>query len=364
MFSAILASVLIISMMVPASASIVPTELIAVLAPGESSAGFVTGGGWIDTQTGAYKPVVITITNGSFETGDYTGWTLWEGDPAVPSYGTWGIAQHGQVANFGDPLFDYYDGIYNLVNTDGAPITFEASDGTYVAFNLQSGGQSHRMYQDITIPNNCDATLSWDMKYDNHASGFDPSHQYLAVHIRDTSDTIVETIFKTTEGVDPLTIPMTSFSKSISAYDGTTVRLDVEAVLEYYFIDALAFDNFVVSCDYTGKANFGFVSKFKNGAFVPIGNTEFQFHAAGLNFHSSSYDWLVVTGRNYAKFEGVGANNGLGEYKFMIWAGDDDPDTFRIKIWEEDEYGVETVIYDNGHDQPIGGGSIVIHTKK
>lgn len=38
--------------------------------------------------------------------------------------------------------------------------------------------------------------------------------------------------------------------------------------------------------------------------------------------------------------------------------------TFSIKIWEEDEgTGEETVIYDNGSDQVIGGGSIVIHTK-
>jgi hypothetical protein len=40
------------------------------------------------------------------------------------------------------------------------------------------------------------------------------------------------------------------------------------------------------------------------------------------------------------------------------------PDTFRIKIWEADEFENETVIYDNGFDQEIGGGSIVIHVKK
>jgi hypothetical protein len=49
----------------------------------------------------------------------------------------------------------------------------------------------------------------------------------------------------------------------------------------------------------------------------------------------------------------------------MLWAGDDDPDTFRIKIWTEDENtALETVIYDNGYGQGIGGGSIVIHTGK
>ena len=46
----------------------------------------------------------------------------------------------------------------------------------------------------------------------------------------------------------------------------------------------------------------------------------------------------------------------------MLWAGDE-PDTFRIKIWTEDEGGVETDVYDNGFDQLIAGGSILIHTK-
>ena len=111
----------------------------------------------------------------------------------------------------------------------------------------------------------------------------------------------------------------------------------------------------------TGQANFGFVSKYQKGATVPTGNTEFQFHAASLNFHSSSYQWLVVTGSDYARFKGSGTVNGTGDYKFMLWAGDKSPDTFRIKIWIEDALGNETVVYDNGFDQAIGGGDIVVH---
>jgi len=115
----------------------------------------------------------------------------------------------------------------------------------------------------------------------------------------------------------------------------------------------------------TGKATFGFVSKYKKGAEAPTGNTEFQFHAADLNFHSSSYEWLLVTGSDYARFKGAGTINGMGDYKFMLWAGDDDPDTFRIRIWwEDDSDSVEHVVYDNGFDQAIGGGSIVVHTPK
>jgi PKD repeat protein len=112
----------------------------------------------------------------------------------------------------------------------------------------------------------------------------------------------------------------------------------------------------------TGRANFGFVAKYKQGTKVPAGQAEFQFHLAGLDFHSTSHEWLIVTGSDYARFKGSGTINGTGVYKFMIWAGDKDADTFRIKIWEEDEAtGVETDVYDNGFDQEIGGGSIVIH---
>ena len=104
-----------------------------------------------------------------------------------------------------------------------------------------------------------------------------------------------------------------------------------------------------------GKATFGFVAKYKKGANVPDGNTEFQFKVAGLNFKSTSYDWLVVAGMK-AQFKGVGTINGQGSYKFMIWADDDNPDTFRIHIWDD-----SGTIYDNGSQQPLGGGSIVVH---
>lgn len=113
-----------------------------------------------------------------------------------------------------------------------------------------------------------------------------------------------------------------------------------------------------------GRANFGFVSKYLKGASNPTGQTEFNFQTGNLNFHSSSYDWLVVTGGNAAQYKGTGTINGSGEYRFMLWAGDGAPDTFRIRIWTEDDAGTETDVYDNGTSQPIAGGSIVIHTGK
>ncbi len=123
--------------------------------------------------------------------------------------------------------------------------------------------------------------------------------------------------------------------------------------------------------DLTGKANFGFVSKYKKGATVPTGQTEFQFKVADLNFKSDSYDWLVVAGPK-AKYKGAGTINGGGNYGFMLFAIDEgltpstDVDLFRIKIWDKNN---DEVVYDNQMDDSddadpttaIGGGSIKIH---
>lgn len=110
----------------------------------------------------------------------------------------------------------------------------------------------------------------------------------------------------------------------------------------------------------TGKANYGFVTKYKKEAPVPTGQTEFQFTAPGFNFHSAGYVWLVVAGCN-AQFEGTGTVNGVAGYSFLVTVIDGDAcnpkttDKLQITIWN----GAGTV-YASGL-QAIGGGSIVIH---
>ena len=128
---------------------------------------------------------------------------------------------------------------------------------------------------------------------------------------------------------------------------------------------------YVLDPTLTGKANFGFVSKYQKGATVPTGNTEFQFKAADFNFHSDTYQWLVVAGPQ-AKFKGEGSINGAGDYTFMVTARDGQVsggggvDKFRIKIWDT---ATAEIVYDNQMGESddsaaataIGGGSIVIH---
>jgi PKD repeat protein len=121
-----------------------------------------------------------------------------------------------------------------------------------------------------------------------------------------------------------------------------------------------------------GRASFGFVSKYTKKDTSPIGQTAFHLNVADLNFHSDTYQWLVIAGNN-AKFKGDGTINGKGHYGFMITATDGqykDPnlsDAFRIKIWDKNDN--DLVVYDNKSGLPdddpagteLGGGNVVIH---
>ena len=121
----------------------------------------------------------------------------------------------------------------------------------------------------------------------------------------------------------------------------------------------------------SGKANFGFESKYQKGASVPSGRTEFQFQDGSLNFHSQTYNWLVIAGAR-AQYKGSGTINGSGDHTFLLTAregqvsGGGGVDRFRIKIVDRT---TGAVVYDNqmGASETgdagtaLGGGSIVVH---
>jgi hypothetical protein len=123
----------------------------------------------------------------------------------------------------------------------------------------------------------------------------------------------------------------------------------------------------------TGKATFGFVSRYKKGMTTPDGSTEFQFHAASMNFKSTVYEWLVVSGAR-GQFKGIGTINGAGNYGFLLTAidgqvsGGGGTDKFRIKIWD---IATSAIVYDNNMGASdtadpvtvLGGGSINIQSK-
>jgi probable HAF family extracellular repeat protein len=121
-----------------------------------------------------------------------------------------------------------------------------------------------------------------------------------------------------------------------------------------------------------GRANFGFVSRYEKGKSIPSGQTEFQFKAGGMNFKSSAYEWLVISGRK-GQYKGTGKINDAGDYAFMLTCtdgdlqGGDGSDRLRVKIWNR---ATGQVVYDNqagaldeaNASTIIAGGSIVIHS--
>jgi FtsP/CotA-like multicopper oxidase with cupredoxin domain len=134
---------------------------------------------------------------------------------------------------------------------------------------------------------------------------------------------------------------------------------------------------YVADPSLSGPATFGFVSKYKKGATVPQGETEFKFHAGDFRFSSTTYQWLVVAGAK-AQYKGTGTVNGEGSYGFLLTAidgqlsGGGGVDKFRLKVTDLDNGGA--VVYDNvlgspddidvASPQAITSGSIVIHKAK
>jgi hypothetical protein len=127
---------------------------------------------------------------------------------------------------------------------------------------------------------------------------------------------------------------------------------------------------YVLDPSWTGRAHFGFSVKYGQEVQIPKGQLSFVLGDADLVFHSTRYEWMTITGGDYAQLAGRGTIGGSlapdGEpYRFMLWAGDrgrggGGRDTFRIRIW----WGADQVVYDNGTDQAIGRGSIVVHAKR
>jgi len=183
----------------------------------------------------------------------------------------------------------------------------------------------------------------------------------------------------TTAGVYRITLTVTDnygatgTASMIGEFDALVVVYDPDAgfVTGGGWIDSPA-GAYLAEPDLAGRAGFGFVSKYKKGANVPTGQTEFHFRVADLSFSSDTYEWLVVAGAR-AQYKGAGTINNAGAYGFILTATDGDlaggdVDRFRIKIW--DLNAGDAIVYDNQMGAvddadpatALGGGSIVIHT--
>ena len=199
-------------------------------------------------------------------------------------------------------------------------------------------------------PDSDPLTYAWDFGDGTIETGALPIHSYAAAGIYNACLTVNDGSLNSAPGCTMAVVydPSAGFVTGGGWIDSTAGAYKADETL-------------------AGKATFGFISKYQRGASVPTGTTAFEFDLAGLAFSSQSYEWLVVNQADTnAQFKGVGLINGAADpngnaYKFMLWAGDGSPDTFRIRIWWEDAAG-EHEVYDNGTSQPIGAGNIVVHT--
>lgn len=366
------------------------TALIAVYDP---EGGFVTGGGWIDSPVGAYMPVpdTIVVTPEDVDISWFPndtrppGYTDFVEGPNNPPLGIGSLEMGTSSGSDKAQLFNY-DHI-------GTPLA-DIESITYATYRDGTSTNPPAQYPAINIEvdyigdGSSYTTLVWEPIY---AYG----QTNLAVDTWQTWDTMAPSQTGFAGGWwSTKDIPGVCAFNCFVDWD-TILLNNPDAKIKYGFgvnvgsgwngvftgsVDALSItaDGQTTVYDFepfappTGKATFGFVSKYKKGATVPTGQTEFMFKAANLNFHSSEYDWLVVNkNESRAQFKGSGTINGEGDYKFMLWATDGEQDTFRIKIWWEDTDDIEHVVYDNGFEgsgyetgQPIGGGNIIVHTGK
>jgi hypothetical protein len=266
----------------------------------------------------------------------------------------WGIYNAAHVytlvkSGTGSPLslqFQIYD-IYAQNNTGGLCISlFEFENEPPVA--NPNGPYLAAINADIAFdgsgssdPEGDPLTYSWTFGDGNTGIGAMPTHSYAIPGIYDVCLTVNDGYVDS----DPACTIAVAYDPAGGFVTGGGWIMSPEGA-------------YTADPSLTGKATFGFVAKYKKGATVPDGSTEFQFKTGDLNFHSTSYEWLVVAG-NKAQFKGEGTINGQGHYKFMIFADDDSPDTFRIQIW-----GDNGTVYDNGSQQALEGGSIVVHNAK
>jgi hypothetical protein len=117
----------------------------------------------------------------------------------------------------------------------------------------------------------------------------------------------------------------------------------------------------------TGKLTFTLVARYLTGSSVPSGSAEVKLNVAGLDFRSTSLDWLVA-GESGAQVRGRGTVNGGGNYAFALIAIDGpSTDAVRIRIWNR---VTNVVVYDNRPGEPLdegsvtalGGGDIQLHS--
>ena len=152
------------------------------------------------------------ITNGSFETGNFTGWTITN---AAGSWNNWQNAPAGSGGGFNPPY------------------TTAPQHGTRDVWNgvTPSANQHYIMYQQVTIPAGQTASLQWRDRFQMNLLDFCTSaatcgQAFYFVEITDTSNNVLRTLYTVT--APPLTETDTGWVSHyalLTDFAGQTVRI-------------------------------------------------------------------------------------------------------------------------------------------
>lgn len=197
--------------------------------PGTGGDGGLGGlGGWGGEDGGFVDP----IENGSFETGDYAGWTIVEeGNSQV-----YAVEEEGFDLLSGGAEAEIYDQ-YGEFSVPAAAIcsdipgdSVQVSDGTYAALWLQAGESGvHSIQQRLVVPEAA-PILAWDMAYLNSTGSFSPSQNLSLQILSADGEDVLETPFLT-ETQPTEVLELTTYEVDLSDYAGEEVRISFVATV-------------------------------------------------------------------------------------------------------------------------------------
>ncbi len=154
---------------------------------------------------------VELITNGGFETGNFTGWTVVNGPNP---FEVW------QVTGSGGGYVD-----------NPVPVATSVTEGTRNAWqSVASNPGSFLLYQDVAVPAASSLTLSWQHRYqmnlDTYCNGSGCGTATFAVEILTTANSLLQTLYTTTTLPDTNTnTGWTTNSASLAPFAGQTIRI-------------------------------------------------------------------------------------------------------------------------------------------
>jgi Domain of unknown function (DUF4347)/FG-GAP-like repeat/Bacterial Ig domain len=260
----------------------------------------------------ASDPALVTIhvgmlTNWSFQSNDYDGWTMTE-TCRTSNYGTFAVVPNGTTIldwanDINAPLlYDHHDGNHQWQVSFNLPLDIVDADydsSEYIAVQLGNGPRTSLIYQDVNIPvdaNVTGITLQWRMAYWNTLGAFDPNTQYIAMYVSDPLDPNPTPVWTSSTG-DPYVVDtLTEYSVAFPAgLLSGNVRVAFEVVAQDWFFET-AIDQFYIiptrapivvptpsPVALAGDAVFG-----SSGANLPAANLSEPFNANSVEAELST----------------------------------------------------------------------------